>query len=189
MARAVGSKLCLNFDAEPEGRTPAELAVVLGRWTVVADAGAPSPPHVLAQTERFPVGLHFPRCLVAGLTLPDLVAHVKFRPIGGDNDQAGGIIFRAQDGETYYVFRANLLDDLALFRSVEGTRRALGRFQARSDDWQSLRVEARGPEIRCYWNDRPVIEVRDASLTGGGVGLWTISDSVSAFDDVEIEGL
>lgn len=189
MMRPVGSKLCLNFDAEPEGKTPAALAVVLGRWTVVADAGAPSPPHVLAQTERFPVGLHFPRCLVAGLTLDELVAQVSFRPLGGDNDQAGGIIFRAHDPETYYVFRANLLDDLALFRSEAGTRRALGRFQARSEGWQSLRVEARGPEIRCYWNDRLVIEVRDASLTGGGVGLWTISDSVSAFDDFEIERL
>ena len=176
--RPVGSKLCLNFDAEPEGKTPAALAVVLGRWTVVADAGAPSPPHVLAQTERFPVGLHFPRCLVTGVALPDLVAQVKWRPLGGDNDQAGGIIFRA-----------NLLDDLALFKSVEGTRRALGRFQARNDNWQSLRVEASGPEIRCYWNGRLVIEVRDTSLTAGQVGLWTISDSVSAFDDFEIEEL
>jgi hypothetical protein len=179
----------LNFDAEPEGKTPAELAVVLGRWTVVADAAAPSPPHVLAQTERFPVGLHFPRCLVSGLALEDLRAQVKFKPLAGDNDQAGGIIFRAQDAETYYVFRANLLDDLALFKSVEGTRRALGRFQARSEEWQLLRVEARGPEIRCYWNDRLVIEVRDASFASGQIGLWTIADSVSAFDDFEIEQL
>jgi hypothetical protein len=163
--------------------------VVLGRWTVVPDATAPSPPHVLAQTQRFPVGLHFPRCLVSGLALADLTAQVRLKPLAGDNDQAGGIIFRAQDPETYYVFRANLLDDLALFKSAAGTRHALGRFQARSEEWQLLRVEARGPEIRCYWNERLVIEVRDASLGEGQVGLWTISDSVSAFDDFEIEEL
>ena len=187
MDRAVGSKLCLNFDAEPPGTTPALLTVVLGRWAVAADATAPSAPNALVQTEQFPVGLHFPRCLVAGLTLENLAAQVKFKPLAGDNDQAGGIIFRAQDPETYYVFRANLLDDMALFRSSAGTRWALGRFQARSEAWQSLRVEARGPEIRCYWNDRQVIEVQDGSFTSGQVGLWTISDSVSAFDDFEIE--
>jgi len=135
------------------------------------------------------VGLHFPRCLVAGLLLDDFAAQVKFKPLAGENDQAGGIIFRAQDPETYYVFRANLLDDLALFKSAEGTRRALGRFQARSEEWQSLRVEARGPEIRCYWNHRLVIETRDTSFTSGQIGLWTIADSVSAFDDFEIARL
>lgn len=185
----MASRLCLNFDADPPGTTPAELTVILGQWVVAVDPTSPSPPHVLAQTERFPVGLYFPRCLATELTLADFTAQVQFKPLAGENDQAGGIIFRAQDPETYYVFRANLLDDLALFKSAEGTRRALGRFQARSDEWQSFRVEARGPEIRCYWNDRPVIQVQDTSFTSGQIGLWTISDSVSAFDNFEIEGL
>ncbi|MBI3031313.1 MAG: DUF1080 domain-containing protein [Candidatus Rokubacteria bacterium] len=178
-----------TFDRDAAGGPPEGFLTVLGTWAVTPDAAAPSQPHMLVQTARFRTGLHFPRCLVTGVRLADLVAEVAFRPLAGDNDQAGGLMFRVQDPDTYHVFRANLLDDVALFKSTGRGRRALGRFQARAEGWQRLRVEARGPRIRCYWNDRPVIEVEDRSSAEGGIGLWTISDSVSAFDDLRVEPL
>lgn len=178
-----------TFDRDPVGAVPAEFTPVLGTWTVEPDPTAPTPPNVLVQTAQFRAGLHFPRCLIDGARAADLVAEVAFRPRAGQNDQAGGLVFRVQDPENYYVFRANLLDDLALFTASNGVRRALGRFQARAEGWQRLRVDARGREIRCYWNDALVIDVRDATFAEGGVGLWTIADSVSAFDDVSVEPL
>lgn len=178
-----------TFDLDPPGALPPDFQPVLGTWQVRADPTAPSPPHVLAQIARLRAGLHFPRCLVRGVRAADLVAEVAFNPLAGENDQAGGLMFRVQDPDAYYVFRANLLDDLALFRSSEGTRHALGRFQAREEGWQRLRVEARGREIRCYWNERLVIEVEDDAFAEGGIGLWTISDSVSAFDDLSVATL
>ncbi|MBI2371482.1 MAG: hypothetical protein HYV08_14835 [Deltaproteobacteria bacterium] len=176
-----------TFDQESAGSLPAGLVPVLGTWVVQADPTAPTPPNILVQTAQFPWGLHFPRCLIEGVRAADLIAQVAFRPLAGENDQAGGLMFRVQDPDHYYVFRANLLDDLALFRSSEGTRRALGRFQARDEGWQWLRVEAWGARICCYWNDKLVIEAEDATFAEGGVGLWTIADSVSAFDDLGVE--
>lgn len=182
-------KYIWTFDSEPAGSLPAGFTPILGTWVVQPDPTATTPLHVLAQIAQFRVGLHFPRCLIERVRAADLVAQVAFKPLAGDNDQAGGIMFRIQDPEQYYVFRANLLDDLALFKSSGGIRRALGRFQARAEGWQRLRVEARGQEIRCYWNDRLVVEVEDPSFGEGGIGLWTISDSVSAFDDLSVETL
>ena len=180
-------KYTLTFDGDLPGVTPPGLKVILGTWQVRPDSTAPTPPNVLAQTAQFRAGLHFPRCLIEGVRTTTLIAQVAFKPLAGENDQAGGLMFRVQDLDTYYVFRANLLDDLALFKSSAGTRRALARAQARQEGWQRLRVEAEGWKIRCYWNDIPVIEVEDQSLGEGGVGLWTISDSVSAFDDLSVE--
>lgn len=182
-------KFTWTFDQDLVGRLPPGFTALLGTWQVQADPAAPSPPHVLAQTAQFRAGLHFPRCLIHGIRATHFIAEVAFKPLAGDNDQAGGLMFRVQDPDTYYVFRANLMDDLALFKSAGGTRRPLGRFQARDEGWQRLRVEARGPEIRCYWNDRPVIDLEDTSPAEGAIGLWTISDSVSAFDDLRLETL
>jgi len=182
-------KYTWTFDQDTVGALPAGFRPILGTWVVQPDPTAPSPPNVLAQTAQFRAGLHFPRCLTQGVRAADLIAEVAFKPIAGENDQAGGLMFRVQDPDTYYVFRANLLDDLALFKSSEGVRRALGRFQARDEGWQRLKVEARGREIRCHWNDRLVIETEDPSVAEGGIGLWTIADSVSAFDDLSVEPL
>jgi len=178
-----------TFDRDLAGAAPEGFTPVLGAWMVEPDPTAPTPPNVLVQTAQFRAGIHFPRCLIAGARAADLVAEVAFRPRAGQNDQAGGLMFRVQDPENYYVFRANLLDDLALFKAAQGVRRALGRFQARQDGWQRLRVEARGRDIHCYWNDALVIHAEDATFAEGGIGLWTISDSVSAFDDVSLEPL
>ncbi len=175
-----------NFDANREGMTPQEFEVVLGEWVVRADPSAPSPPNVLAQVARFPEGIHFPRCLVKNLYLEDLRMSVKFKPIFGECDQGGGLVFSFQDPQNYYVLRANALDDFALFKCVKNQRWPIKRYYVRSDEWQTLMVECRGPFISGYWNDRLLIEVRDETFAAGRVGLWTISDSVSYFDDLEI---
>ena len=83
-----------DFDRENVGATPPEFEVVLGNWVVCADSTAPSPPNVLAQMATFPEGIHFPRCLVKDLDLTDLRMRVKFKPVSGECDQGGGIVFR-----------------------------------------------------------------------------------------------
>jgi hypothetical protein len=178
-----------NFDADTERATPEELEVVLGNWVVRGDPTAPSSPNVLAQVATFPEGIHFPRCLIKGFHLADLRMSVKFKPISGECDQGGGLVFRFQDPGNCYVLRANALDDFALFKCVNDQRWPMKRFYVRSDEWQTIMVECRGPFISGYWNDRLLIEIRDETFSAGRVGLWTISDSVSYFDDLEITAL
>lgn len=175
-----------DFDREDVGVTPPEFEVILGDWVVRAESAAPSPPNVLAQVATFPEGIHFPSCLVKDLHLSDLRMSVKFKPVSGECDQGGGIIFRFQDPGNYYVLRANALDDFTLFKCVKDQRWPVKRYYVRSDEWQTIMVECRGPFIWGYWNDRLLIEVRDETFSAGRVGLWTISDSVSCFDDVEV---
>ncbi|HXG52898.1 MAG TPA: hypothetical protein VNN77_15985 [candidate division Zixibacteria bacterium] len=179
----------IDFDAEEPGTTPRMLDVVLGTWVVRAAPDAPSAPNVLAQEAVFPEGIHFPRCLVKDVLLADLRIEVKFKPIAGECDQGGGLVFRYQDPENYYVLRANALDDFALFKCVKNQRWPLRRFYVRSDEWQRIMVECRGPFISGYWNDRLLIEARDETFGAGRVGLWTISDSVGHFDDLTITPL
>ncbi|MBI2364362.1 MAG: hypothetical protein HYV01_05070, partial [Deltaproteobacteria bacterium] len=76
-----------------------------------------------------------------------------------------------------------------LFKCVGDQRWPVKRYYVRSDEWQTIMVECRGPLISGYWNDRLLIEARDETFAAGRVGLWTISDSVSYFDDLEITAL
>ena len=178
-----------SFDEDQERVMPRELDVILGHWVVRGDTTAPSAPNVLAQVATFPEGIHFPRCLIKGLEMSDLRMSVRFKPVSGECDQAGGLVFRFQDPDNYYVLRANALDDFALFKCVKNQRWPVKRYYVRSDDWQTIMVECRGPFIWGYWNDRLLIEVRDDTFAQGRVGLWTISDSVSYFDDLEVTAL
>ena len=178
-----------NFDSEMPGTSPQQFDVILGNWVVRADPGALSAPNVLAQEAVFPEGIHFPRCLAKNIYLADLRMEVKFKPIAGECDQGGGLVFRYQDPDNYYVLRANALDDFALFKCVNNQRWPVKRYYVRSDEWQTIMVECRGPFISGYWNDRLLIEVRDETFAAGRVGLWTISDSVSYFDDLMITAL
>jgi hypothetical protein len=51
---------------------------------------------------------------------------VKFKPISGKEDQAGGIVWRAKDANNYYVVRANALEgNVVLYKTVNGTRSSL----------------------------------------------------------------
>jgi len=76
-----------------------------------------------------------------------------------------------------------------LFKCINDQRWPVKRYYVRSDEWQTITLECRGPLIQGYWNDRLLIEVQDETFTTGRVGLWTISDSVSYFDDLEITAL
>ncbi|PYK87838.1 MAG: hypothetical protein DME40_13670, partial [Verrucomicrobia bacterium] len=53
----------------------------------------------------------FPVCIKNDTNLTDGFVEVKFKPVAGKEDQAGGVIWRVQDANNYYVARANALED------------------------------------------------------------------------------
>jgi hypothetical protein len=53
--------------------------------------------------------------------------------------------------------------------------------------WHTLRVIAVGPLIRAYLNEQLLLDHQDSRFKAGQIGLWTKSDSVTAFDDLEIK--
>ena len=177
-----------NFDMVKPGSLPAGWACgVTGkgapRWTVQADRTAPSAPHVLQQSGSGT----FPWCVKTDASLADGQIEVKFKPLAGKQDQAGGVVWRWKDGDNYYVARANALENnISLYYTENGRRITLRYVDAPvpAKTWHTLAVEFRGARIKVALNGKTYIEIDDSHIKGAGaVGVWTKADSVTAFDD------
>jgi hypothetical protein len=178
----------VTFDRDRVGVLPAEwVAGVTGsgspRWTVEAEAGAPSAPNVLKQSGKGT----FPWCVIKGAALEDGFVEVIFKPLSGREDQAGGVVWRWKDGDNYYVARANALENNVSLYYTEGGRRKTIRYvdaPVGTNQWHHLRVEFQGKKIRVLLDGKSYIEEEDAHISGSGsVGVWTKADSVTLFDD------
>ena len=178
----------INFDSHPVGSVPAGWACgVTGRgsphWSVLADPSAPSQPNVLKQSGSG----SFPWCVKSGTAITDGFIEVKFKPISGNEDQAGGLVWRWKDSDNYYVARANALEkNVSLYYTERGSRKTLMYVSAlvSRGTWHSLRVEFAGARIAVSLDGRRLIEFDDTHIGGAGaVGVWTKADSVTAFDD------
>lgn len=189
----------LSFDDLKVGEAPPGwLATVTGtgqaKWEVVADNSAPSKPQALKQSSETPKA-SFPICLNEGASLKDGWVEVKFKPLSGKIDQAGGVVWRAKDKDNYYVCRANGLEDnVVLYKTEHGKRKALdiaGRSggygvttKVAPGHWHTIRVEFSGPRFKVIFDGKELFAVEDATFSDSGmVGLWTKADSVTLFDD------
>src|SRR5436190_14285358 len=97
----------INFDDAKTGDLPAGwLGGVTGsgtpKWSIATDESAPSKPNVLKQSGEGT----YPWCVKKDVSLADGFVEVKFKPISGKEDQAGGVIWRWKDGDNYYITRA-----------------------------------------------------------------------------------
>jgi len=177
-----------SFDREATGALPAGWrAGVTGRgfpkWTVEIDPTAPSKPNVLKQSGSG----FFPWCVRPDVSVADGYVEVKFKPLTGREDQAGGVVWRWKDGDNYYVARANALENnVSLYYTTKGRRNTLKYVDAPvpGNAWHTLRVEFAGKRIRVIFDGKPAIEMDDDRISGpGAVGVWTKADSVTLFDD------
>src|SRR6266545_4074571 len=91
----------------PTGWTATKTGTGQAKWTVEKDDTAPSKPNVLKQSGQ----ATYPVCIKDDTNLKDGFVEVKFKPISGREDQAGGVVWRAKDPNNYYVARANALED------------------------------------------------------------------------------
>jgi hypothetical protein len=177
-----------GFDNDSAGALPSGWrAGVTGRgspkWTVEADTSAPSKPNVLKQSGSGT----FPWCVRPDVSLADGWVEVKFKPLSGREDQAGGVVWRWKDGDNYYVARANALENnVSLYYTANGRRNTLKYVDAPvpGNAWHTLRVEFSGKNIRVVYDGKPAIVMEDAHIgSAGAVGVWTKADSVTLFDD------
>jgi hypothetical protein len=158
-----------------------------GQWSVEEIAGAPSGKRVLMLR---PQGRDFNVIVAPGGPYSDVDVSVRFKPISGKEDASGGVVFRFTDGK-YYVVRANALEDNFRFYYYDRARHQLATATVKPPalgQWHTLRVVAVGDLVQAYLNGKLLLNHRDSRFRSGRVGLWTKADSVTAFDDLEING-
>lgn len=153
------------------------------RWAVNIDLSAPSRPHVLQQSGV----ATFSWCVKEDVSLTDGFVEVKLMPLLGNEDQAGGVVWRWKDAHNYYVARANALEkNVSLYYTANGKRYTVKYVNAPvvAKVWHMLRVEFAGKRIKVALNGKTYIELEDEQIRdAGAVGVWTKADSVTSFDD------
>ena len=134
----------------------------------------------------------YPLALWTEKRFSDVDISVRFRPISGNEDASGGVVFRAKDGKNYYLARANALEDnFRLYTVKDGSRRQLCGTTVeppKLGEWHTLRVVAAQDHIQAFLDNRLLIDFHDSTYNAGVVGLWTKADSVTMFDDLKITG-
>src|SRR5437667_6972451 len=157
-----------DFDTQGiEGGTTVD-----GQWAVEEMAGAPSGKKVLVQRatkNEFNVVVAPPG------PYTDVDVSMKFKPISGQVDASGGIVFRFTDGK-YYVVRANALEDNFRLYYYDRGRRQLATARVKAPalgQWHTVRVVAIGDRMQAWLDGTCCSEHGATRFTLVRVGLWS----------------
>jgi hypothetical protein len=193
LAGSVAVAETANFDdmkvgTAPAGWTATQTGSGTAKWAVEKDDSAPSKPNVLKQSGQ----ATFPVCFKNDTNIKDGFVEVKFKPVAGKEDQAGGAIWRLQDANNYYIARANALENnVTIYHTIKGkrTEKKRTRMQVASAAWHTLRVDFSGNHFTVTFDGKKALEWDDNTFKDAGkVGVWTKADSVTLFDDFSYGG-
>ena len=185
-----------HFDGESANSLPSQFQVgtlfdgrPAGEWTVIATEKARSTNHVFAQLQGKGAEHAYKIVLIDGTDSSDVELIVSFLAIDGKADMGGGLIWRATDDRNYYLTRANPLEqNIRIYRVEKGVRHMIRNFDHTIDtkQWHTLRVIAKGCQFHVTYDDTPVFDICDRTFKKGKVGLWTKSDAITYFDDLQL---
>ncbi len=160
----------------------------LASWRRLKDKSAPSSSYVLTLTNiNHNNRATFNLCYRDEPSFLDGEIEVKFKANSGVIDQGGGVMWRVQDSDNYYIARFNPLEDNFRLYYVKEGRRVLiedATVTLRSGRWHTMKIVQKGDRYTGYLNGKKYLNGRDGTFTKyGGVGLWTKADAVTSFDD------
>lgn len=203
-----GAELKFDFAGTLVGETPKGFRSLVvgqgapGQWHILRDAGPDAekltPPGAVTSGTRPVLGQlsgikgeeRFPVLLYDQESFEDFTFRVRFKIVGGEDEQMAGIVFRAQDEKNLYVLRANAKDGNVRFYAVVDGRRTPpvgNNVPVPLHQWHELKVEAKGNRFVCSYNGRPLGNfITDNTFKNGKVGFWTMSDSISYFADAVV---
>jgi hypothetical protein len=197
---AAGEKSKLTtFNKDDQGRVPSgwksdKTGMGDGSvWKVVADDTAPSGSgFALAQTAASPKAV-FNLCVADEPNLKDVEASVSFKAMKGELDQGGGIVWRYQDANNYYIARVNPLEDNFRVYKVVGGKRSKefqnATVKIPAGEWHTLKIKMIGDRIECFLDGKKYLDVKDTEFDKPGkVGLWSKADAQTHFDQFRVSG-
>ena len=163
-------------------------------WKVVEDKTAPSKSgFALAQTAESP-GAVFNLCVADDTSFKDVEVSIAFKANAGMKDQGGGVVWRYQDANNYYVARMNPLENnFRVYKVVGGKRSAEfqdAEVKAPAGEWHTLSVKMVGDKIECFVDGKKYLDAKDDTFPKAGkVGLWTKADAQTSFDSFIVKEL
>ncbi len=187
-----------TFDTDETGTIPAGWTVgesngagTPATWATVARDDAPSAPGTFGVTATRNYGHTFNVALAQGTSARDLDLSVRVKAVSGEEDQGGGLVWRAADASNYYITRWNPLEkNFRVYFVKDGRRKQLATAPATDDvsTWHTVSVVTRGSHIDCLLDGAKLLSVDDETFSGPGqVGLWTKADAATLFDDLHLE--
>lgn len=185
-----------NFDKDEAGKPPPGWRVAetkgsgkTGKWTVVADDTAPSRPNVL-KLETQADDSTFNLLIAEKTSFADLDLRIRIKAVSGNEDQGGGLIWRAKDENNYYVCRINPLEEnFRVYKVVDGKRSQIQseKIETKTGQWYEVRAVMSGDHIECFVDGKPYLHAHDDTFKEAGmVGLWTKADASSVFDNIAV---
>jgi len=188
----------IPIDKMTIGAAPADFAFArtgegaIGQWAVVEDASAESK-RAIEQSNTDRTDYRFPLAIYQSTPAKNLEVTLRFKPVAGRVDQAGGIAVRLTSPDDYYLVRANALEDnVRFYRIVKGRRQQLATANVKvaSGVWHTLGIKAEGDRFTVTFNGKQLHSTTDKTFSSAGrVALWTKSDSVTRFDQINIQVL
>jgi hypothetical protein len=160
-----------------------------GEWSIVRDDAAQALAQIGSDStdDRFPVAIYQP------FSGRNVYVSIRFMPVAGKIDQAGGVVVRFTSAGDYYLARANALENnVRFYRVVGGKRQMIAGVDARVTNgaWHTLGIAARDDRFIILFNGRELFGATDATVPGPGrVGMWTKADSVTWFESIKIKSL
>jgi hypothetical protein len=198
VARAQAGATMIPIDKMTVGAVPADFEFARtghggpAQWVVVEDATA-TRSRAIEQSSVDRTDDRFPLAIYQPVSAKNVEVTLRFKPVGGRVDQAGGIAVRLASPDDYYLVRANALEDnVRFYRIVKGRRQQLAtaNIKVASNQWHALGLRAENDRFTVTFDGKTLHSTNDRTFTGAGrIALWTKSDSVTRFDQISIQVL
>jgi hypothetical protein len=195
-AAETGTKI--DIAAMPTGAPPPGFAIArtgnggAAEWQVIADPTAAGQ-KAIAQVSTDTTDYRFPLAVYQPVSTKNVDVVVRFKPVAGRVDEAGGIAVRLTTPDDYYVVRANSLEDnVNFYRVVKGRRSQIKGVSTKvtGNQWHTLGLRAEGDKFTISFDGKPLFTTEDKTFADAGkIALWTKADSVTHFDAISITPL
>jgi hypothetical protein len=163
-----------------------------GKWAVVLDEGAQGG-RAIEQFSSEPIDERLALAIYKPFSGDNVYVQIRFKPVAGQVDRAGGIAVRLTTPDDYYVVRANALgDNVSFYRVVKGMREQLAGADTKikSNEWHTLSLSADGAWFTIAFDGKQLFTATDTTfMNPGKLALWTKADSVIRFDWLDIHRL
>jgi hypothetical protein len=197
-ARAQVGATMIPIDKMTVGAAPADFEFARtgqggpAQWVVLEDTTATGA-RTIEQSSTDRTDYRFPLAIYQPVSAKNVEVTLRFKPVAGKVDQAGGIAVRVTSPNDYYLVRANALENnVRFYRIVKGRREQLAtaNIKVASNQWHTLGIKAENERFTVTFDGKTLHSTNDRTFMGAGrVALWTKSDSVTRFDQINIQVL